>query len=1065
MKNAALLIIEDDTIHAAHLKPRLDRLGFTTLGPISSREEAEFLVCQELVDLILLDIELSGEQGTTAAATAMKDFADIPLLFLIDLSQEPMFARSPHILPYQYLIKPVTNERELTSAINMALQQHQLNSQLQESQAALAKSEARYRHLLANSPLGIFRCSMDGTITEANPALLQFLEYDVLGGEDLAAIDVCSHIDQKTYQALLQRIRTEGMIRNQELQIRKLGGETAWITINASLNRTGDTDSMQPTTMFDGFTIDITEKKRLEQVQDFLTQAITRDGDAPFLQVLTQYLAESLNMDLVCVSELQDNASRARTVAIWGGNDRLENFTYSLEGTPCAETVGKEICCYPDNVSDIFPNVQELIDLRAKSYLGTPLFDHTGKSIGLIVAVGRTPMVNRRLSETILKMVARRAAGELERQLTEEKLQTTLKRFQIMLASLYPGVLVVSNAGRVEFVNPALRALFELAEPEEQLIGCLPEELLQKMVRVVQDPPSFLARISDVLATRVPVRGEEVAIRGNRTYQRDFVPILIDGRQYGRLWLYDDITERRKAEQALRASEQRLRNYFELGLIGMAMLSIDRGFLHFNNYLSDILGYSPEELTHKSWNDLTHPEDLPKDISRFARIQRRETDIFHAEKRFIKKDGSTVHAEVISRCVRKQDGSIDHYVAMIQDITLRKLTEEKTKTLRAQLLQSQKLEAIGTLAGGIAHDFNNILAAVIGYTDMAKDLTEPGTPLARDLDQVLKAGHRAKDLVRQILVFSRQSETEPINLMPANIVKEVIKLLRPTLPSTIAIEQRISPKSGPIHIDPTQLHQILMNLCTNAYHAMEENGGVLTITIDNVTFTARDLPHTLQAKPGTYVELVVADTGTGIPASIRDRIFDPFFTTKELGKGTGMGLSIVHGIITGYNGFIDVRSVPGEGTVFKSYLPVAQQTAENEGKENEPLPQGSEHILFVDDEEVLAEMLQNMLERLGYRVTVRTSSVEALMTFRNNPDLFDLVITDQTMPGLTGLDLARRILTLRPDMPIILCTGYSTLISEEEAKGHGIREFALKPLTKKDMAMLIRRVLNPHETP
>ena len=263
-----------------------------------------------------------------------------------------------------------------------------------------------------------------------------------------------------------------------------------------------------------------------------------------------------------------------------------------------------------------------------------------------------------------------------------------------------------------------------------------------------------------------------------------------------------------------------------------------------------------------------------------------------------------------------------------------------------------------------------------------------------------------------------------------------------------------------MHIDPTQLHQILMNLCTNAFHAMEEIGGNLSITLNNTLLDADNLPSTMHAKPGNYVELVVSDTGSGIPASIRNRIFDPFFTTKEMGKGTGMGLSIVHGIVTGYNGFIDVESTPGSGTTFRVFLPVAAQADIQERSESEPVPQGSEHILFVDDEEVLAEMVESMLERLGYRVTVRTSSLEALNTFRNHPDLFDVVITDQTMPGMTGLDLARRILTLRPNMPIILCTGYSTLISEEEAKAHGIRAFALKPLTKKDMAVLIRRVLS-----
>ncbi|MDD2463011.1 MAG: PAS domain S-box protein [Desulfobulbus sp.] len=1061
MNKATLLIVEDDGILAAHLKTTIDRLGFATIGPVATGEEAVSIVRQQPIDLILMDIELAGEQNGIEAATEITGFADIPILFLTGFSQEPLLEQAKQVAPYGYLIKPVA-EPELAAAVTMALQRHKLNRELQDSREALAQSEARYRHLFAHSPLGIFRCSLDGTLLEANPSLINILGYEPAPADAFAPIALGKHLDlaHQPYLELLGILHKEGTVRNHELQVKKQGGEKAWIAVSATLTPIGGLPPGQSTTVIDGFAVDITEKKRLEQVQNFLAQASSGYGDAPFFHVLIRYLAEHLNMDFVCVSELQDEARSARIVAAWRDGQIIDNFTYCLEETPCTDTVDKGICCYPDKVAKRYPNASLLKEFEAESYLGRTLFDHTSKPMGLLVAIGRAPLTNQRLAEALLQMVAGRAAGELERQLAEEKLQTTLKRFQIMLASLYPGVLVVSDAGRVEFVNPAFRTLFDLNEPLEQLIGCLPEELLQKMIRVVPDPPSFLTRVREILATRQPFRDEEIAINQDRTYQREFVPIVIDGRQYGRLWLYDDITKRRKAEEALRESEQRLRNYFELGLIGMAMLSIDRHFLHFNNRLSEIFGYSKEELAQLTWNDLTHTDDLPKDLSRFARIQRLETDIFHAEKRFLKKDGSIVHAEVILRCVRTQDGTIDHYVAMIQDITTRKLTEEKAKALRAQLLQSQKLEAIGTLAGGIAHDFNNILAAVIGYTDMAKELTEQGSPLAKDLDQVLKAGHRAKDLVRQILVFSRQSETEPINLLPVNIVKEVVKLLRPTLPSTIAIEQKISPKAGPIRIDPTQLHQILMNLCTNAYHAMEESGGILTIDLQNITFTAQDLPNTLHAKPGAYVELVVGDTGAGIPASIRDRIFDPFFTTKELGKGTGMGLSIVHGIVTGYNGFISLKSTPGEGTEFRIYLPLATQTVENEEQENEPVPQGSEHILFVDDEEVLAEMVQSMLERLGYRVTVRTSSLEALTTFRNHPDLFDLVITDQTMPGLTGLDLARRILTLRPDMPIILCTGYSTLISEEEAKAHGVRAFALKPLTKKDLAILIRKVLN-----
>ncbi|MBM9615939.1 PAS domain S-box protein [Desulfobulbus rhabdoformis] len=872
-----------------------------------------------------------------------------------------------------------------------------------------------------------------------------------------------SHLrhDQERYQNFIQTLQQQKTVQNYELRIEKQNGKEGWLALSATLSQAQEHPQAASTPVIDGFATDITEIKQIANLQNFLAQAQTGYDQSSFFQGLVGYLAKHLEMHFVCVSQLKGKLSLAQTVAAWREGELIDNFTYSLEDTPCMNAVKNDICCHAEAVAKQYPNATLLKECAAESYLGISLFDHNGHPIGLISAVGKKALDNLPLVRNILRMVATRASGELERQMAEKKLQTTLKRFQIMLASLYPGILVVSDVGRVEFVNPAFCQLFDLNEAEDHPIGCLPEEILEKMVKVAEDKPQFLERIKTILASRKPIRDEAIPITGDRTYQRDFVPIIIDGRQFGRLWLYDDITNQRRAEKALRESEQRLRNYFELGLIGMAKLSTDRHFLHFNNRLCEILGYNQEELAQQSWDELTHPDDLAKDQSRFARIERQETDIFHMEKRFLSKEGKIVHTEVIARGVCTDKGHVDHYVAMFQDITTRKHTEEKTKTLRTQLLQSQKLEAIGTLAGGIAHDFNNILAAVIGYTDMAKEMTEPGTPLARDLDQVLKAGHRAKDLVRQILVFSRQNETEPINLMPANIIKEVIKLLRPTLPSTIEIKQKISPKAGPIHMDPTQLHQILMNICTNAFHAMEELGGTLAISLRNVTFTQKDLPNSLQAKPGSYVELLVGDTGSGIPASIRDRIFDPFFTTKDLGKGTGMGLSIVHGIVTGYNGFIHLNSTPGEGTTFQVYLPLASASENENGEADAPIPGGTEHILFVDDEEVLVDMVQNMLERLGYKVSVRTNGSEALAAFREDPDRFDLIITDQTMPGMTGIELAQRILSLKPEMPIILCTGYSTLISEEEAKAHGIREFALKPLTKKDLALLIRQVLSP----
>ncbi|SHO43433.1 transporter substrate-binding domain-containing protein [Desulfopila aestuarii] len=396
----------------------------------------------------------------------------------------------------------------------------------------------------------------------------------------------------------------------------------------------------------------------------------------------------------------------------------------------------------------------------------------------------------------------------------------------------------------------------------------------------------------------------------------------------------------------------------------------------------------------------------------------------------------------------------------IQDITDRKRSEEDQKRLLSQLQQAMKLEAIGTLAGGIAHDFNNILGAVIGYAEIIRDDSPAGSAVLEDIEQVLKASYRAKELVKQILAFSKQAGTEAIPLKPAVIVQETVNFVRATVPTTIDITLDLDKESGPILADPTQIHQIVMNLCTNAFHAMEDMGGSLVISLKNTDITANDLGAEKEVRPGAFMHLSVADTGPGITREIRERIFDPYFTTKEIGKGSGLGLSIIHGVVKSSGGYITCQSTPGEGTVFHVFLPLVDETILPEDQPVEPVIPGNECILLVDDEEMLATMGKNMLERLGYQVTTRTNGIEALNTFQNHPDRFDLIITDQTMPGMQGIDLARRVLQIRPDLPVILCTGYSSSITEQKAKATGIKGFAMKPLVKKELAILVRKVLD-----
>lgn len=511
-----------------------------------------------------------------------------------------------------------------------------------------------------------------------------------------------------------------------------------------------------------------------------------------------------------------------------------------------------------------------------------------------------------------------------------------------------------------------------------------------------------------------------------------------------------DITERKKAEKAVRESEERYRQLFEMESDAIFLIENETGnILEVNRAASTIYGFTREEfLTMKNIDISAEPEKTRKAIDS---VQTKIPLRYHK-----KKDGTVFPVEITGTPFTWQGHNV-HMVAM-RDITFRIKAEEEKKELEKRLLQAQKMEAMGTLAGGIAHDFNNILSPIMIHSEMAMMDLPDDSPVQQSLRHIYKAGDRAKDLVKQILTFARQREEERVPLKASLILKESVKFLRSIIPSTIDIHYDVTVEQDTVLADPAQLNRIVMNLCTNSAQAMQEESGLIEIGLSNEYIGPGAVNPDVTT--GYYLKLSVRDTGAGIRAEHIDKIFEPYYTTKAAGEGTGLGLAVVHGIVKNYGGYIAIESEAGSGTTFRVLLPVVQAENSPLMEHSHRVPRGNERLLFVDDEKSAVDAFEPMLTSLGYYVTARTSSIEALQVFRHKPEAFDLVITDQTMPNMAGKELAREIMSIRPDIPVILCTGFSDQIDERSARDMGIRAFLMKPIVIREIAGTIREILD-----
>ncbi len=515
-------------------------------------------------------------------------------------------------------------------------------------------------------------------------------------------------------------------------------------------------------------------------------------------------------------------------------------------------------------------------------------------------------------------------------------------------------------------------------------------------------------------------------------------------------------TDRIEAEQRLRESKERFQKVFNSQLDAIFLLDADHPprILESNRAASEIFGYPSGELIGET------TEKLHVDAARLKIFQQKFIASFektgylqNCEFSMKRKDGSVFPSEHTVLALKNDGGDRIGWVSIVRDLTER-------KEMRRRLEQAQKMEAMGTLSGGITHDFNNILFPLLGHAEMLKDAMPSESPLHQHVDVIIDSILRARDLVRQILTFSRQGEQvmRPIRLQP--ILKEALKLMRVTIPTIIDFKTDIDPECGIVMADPTQIHQIIMNLTTNAFHAMEEAGGKLCVSYRQTHL--EDDPSPLRNLPrGEYALLTVADTGIGIQQEFMDKVFDPYFTTKEKQKGTGLGLSVVRGIVENCGGEIHIDSKRGRGTAVQVWLPIAEDLHPEPGDdENRPVSGGNERIMLVDDDENVVLMIQIVLEGLGYKITAHTKSIDALEAFKEDPEGFDLIYSDVTMPRMTGDQLARKIREIRPGIPIILSTGFSGRIDSEKCREMGIQGFVMKPVSRQKIAGMVRKILD-----
>jgi len=905
--------------------------------------------------------------------------------------------------------------------------------QPQSTQAALHQSEEKFRLAFQTSPDSInFNRLSDGMYLDINEGFTKLTGYTHAEAVGRTSVDLNIWYDSKDRERLVQALMGHGYVENFESRFRRKNGQIGIGLMSARiLNMNGERVILS-------ITRDITDRKIMEE-------ALQKSEE--------QYRSIFEN----AIEGFFQSTPEGRFIRVNRAFAKMCGYASPEEMVSAIRDIGEQhYGCRKDRE-------RFLALLNEKGAVES--FEHTARrKDGTTFWVSVSARVVRDSNHQILYYEGSHVDID-ERKRAEGRLVDAEEQYRSLFDTSTNAILIRNRAGIITMANRAAATLLNAEKPDD-LIGrnyldlvhpedrLLSAQRIEKIFEMAAGPSGSVQKEMETIRPRehrmVSLAGGIIDVESTGvafSYKEEF---FIQG-------IFRDITERKQAEEKLRETERKYRELAES--LPQVIFEIDSNgkLVYLNHTGYELFGYSPEDVANGfSVLEAFVPDDRERVVQDIlTSIQGRR--LGRQEYTAVKKSGAQFPVAVHANRVF-EDQTTTGLRGILIDLTPTRIAEEEKKKLENQLQQAQKMEAIGALAGGIAHDFNNILSAIIGYTELAM-LNEGAEHCADELKEALAAANRAKDLVKQILAFSRQTDEDRMPVRVALIVKEAVKFLRATIPSTIEIKARIDERSGAVLANSVELHQIIMNLFTNAQHALGERAGLVEVEVQGAEIDAAQKSDLIGMQAGACVRISVRDTGSGMSPEVMERIFDPYFTTKEKGVGTGLGLAVVHGIVKKYGGAIQVESKPGQGTVFHVFLPKADVAAPTQTELTKPIMGGSEKVLLVDDEQMLASVGQQALQRLGYEVVSRTSPIEALELFKAKPGHFDVVITDQTMPGMTGDALARELMNIRPGIPVIICTGYSQAIDAERAATIGIKAFVMKPILIHELADAVRKAL------